>query len=218
MKRYMLAAMAASLVTFAGVVPAEAQGRGHDRLPRVERGDDRDDRDDRDDDRYEDRDGRDGRTLEDILLGRTGDRDDRRDRDGRRARGNDRNGNGPPFCRNGQGHPVHGWSWCREKGWDRSGSRAVRWERGGWEDIILRQPKDRRYEDRGGLIDVLGDIVLGRLDQRARTLGAQGDLAGRWYQSDRSRTLLVTAGGVPLARLTDRDGDGRADAVLLAEW
>jgi hypothetical protein len=28
-----------------------------------------------------------------------------------------KNGNGPAFCRNGQGHPVHGWEWCRQKGW-----------------------------------------------------------------------------------------------------
>lgn len=26
-------------------------------------------------------------------------------------------GTGPAFCRNGQGHPVHGWRWCEEKGW-----------------------------------------------------------------------------------------------------
>jgi hypothetical protein len=34
------------------------------------------------------------------------------------GRGNgSRNGNGPAFCRNGQGHPVHGWEWCRSRGW-----------------------------------------------------------------------------------------------------
>jgi hypothetical protein len=36
------------------------------------------------------------------------------------------NGNGPAFCRNGQGHPVHGWQWCEDKGWDRSSGRIVR--------------------------------------------------------------------------------------------
>lgn len=40
-------------------------------------------------------------------------------RDGRGARGNSgkakaKKGNGPPFCRNGQGHPVHGMDWCRD--------------------------------------------------------------------------------------------------------
>ena len=37
------------------------------------------------------------------------------------GRGNGRsknnNGNGPAFCRSGAGHPVHGWAWCRERGW-----------------------------------------------------------------------------------------------------
>lgn len=27
-------------------------------------------------------------------------------------------GNGPAFCRSGEGHPVHGWEWCRQRGWD----------------------------------------------------------------------------------------------------
>ena len=34
-------------------------------------------------------------------------------------------GNGPAFCRNGQGHPVHGWQWCEDKGWDRSNGRVT---------------------------------------------------------------------------------------------
>ena len=28
------------------------------------------------------------------------------------------NGGGPAFCRSGEGHPVHGRQWCRDKGWD----------------------------------------------------------------------------------------------------
>jgi hypothetical protein len=35
-------------------------------------------------------------------------------------------GNGPAFCRNGQGHPVHGWEWCEDKGWGRSRTDVVR--------------------------------------------------------------------------------------------
>jgi hypothetical protein len=35
-----------------------------------------------------------------------------------RGNGKAKKGNGPAFCRNGQGHPVHGWEWCRQKGWD----------------------------------------------------------------------------------------------------
>ena len=37
-----------------------------------------------------------------------------------KAKQGTRNGNGPAFCRSGAGHPVHGWEWCREKGWDRA--------------------------------------------------------------------------------------------------
>ncbi len=36
-------------------------------------------------------------------------------------RGSDRRDNGPAFCRSGAGHPVFGWRWCEERGWDRSG-------------------------------------------------------------------------------------------------
>ena len=37
------------------------------------------------------------------------------DAQGRGNRG--RQGNGPAFCRSGQGHPVHGWEWCEQRGW-----------------------------------------------------------------------------------------------------
>lgn len=42
-----------------------------------------------------------------------------RGRNANARHGNGRTGNGPAFCRSGEGHPVHGWEWCREKGWDR---------------------------------------------------------------------------------------------------
>ncbi|NIQ55246.1 MAG: hypothetical protein GWN71_18260, partial [Gammaproteobacteria bacterium] len=60
------------------------------------------------------------------------DRDD--DRDRRRA-----DGKGPKFCRNGEGHPVHGRRWCAEKGFGRYSD----WRRIGWEDVILRGPRRR---------------------------------------------------------------------------
>jgi len=34
-------------------------------------------------------------------------------------------GGGPAFCRSGAGHPVFGWEWCRERGWDGSGTRVA---------------------------------------------------------------------------------------------
>lgn len=30
---------------------------------------------------------------------------------------------GPAFCRSGAGHPVFGWEWCRQRGWDSAGNR-----------------------------------------------------------------------------------------------
>ena len=35
------------------------------------------------------------------------------------------NAGGPAFCRSGAGHPVHGWEWCRQRGWDRAGVPAA---------------------------------------------------------------------------------------------
>jgi hypothetical protein len=34
-----------------------------------------------------------------------------------RGRGNQGRGQGPAFCRSGQGHPVYGWQWCVDHGW-----------------------------------------------------------------------------------------------------
>jgi hypothetical protein len=61
-----------------------------------------------------------------------------------KQRGNGRfknNGNGPAFCRSGAGHPVHGWAWCRERGWSRDGF----FDRDRGRD---RQDRARRRDDR----------------------------------------------------------------------
>lgn len=63
-------------------------------------------------------------------------RDDRRDR---RAieRYEDRRGEadrGPPFCRNGQGHPVHGRQWCVDKGFGLGVSGGIYGTQGRYED------------------------------------------------------------------------------------
>ena len=42
----------------------------------------------------------------------------------RRARPRVRQERGPPFCRSGEGHPVHGWGWCVRKGFAPSYPRA----------------------------------------------------------------------------------------------
>jgi hypothetical protein len=194
------------------VAPLEAQGRGNSARDR-----DRDDRyEDNDDHRYGDREG---------VAGRKG--DDRQDDDWSRTsrQGNSRyerneRGNGPSFCRSGRGHPQFGWDWCRERGWDRSSNSRypVRWEERGWDDVIFGRRDDRRSTlDRRGLDDILGDVVFGRIDTRRRELGTSGDWLGRWTTTRNGRELFITAGGIPVARLIDRNGDRRVDSVLLAE-
>lgn len=153
---------------------------------------------------------REGRTIGDVIFGR----DEARSQRGARA---DRKG--PPFCRNGQGHPVHGRQWCRDKGFG-LGSGSARWEDRGWEDIILGSPRrgDRRQRtmDQGGLIDVLGDVVLGRLDGERRRLGGRAALEGRWLDLRQGgRVLQIRSGNVPVAELSDLDGDGRVDVTLV---
>ena len=157
-----------------------------------------------------DRDGRDGRDTRDTRDTRAGEWE----RDGREARG--RQGAGPPFCRNGQGHPVHGRQWCRDKGFgDQRASRGA-WEDVRWEDVVFGpQPRTRDRLDRGGLADVLGDVVLGRLDARGRQLGS-GALNGRFVEG-RTRILQVRAGEVPVAELMDANGDGRVDRILVRQ-
>jgi hypothetical protein len=156
----------------------------------------------------------------------------RRDRPQDRARGKARGargagnaraaGGGPPFCANGQGHPVHGRQWCRDKGFGLGAGGILnrRWDDRGWDDVILRAPRgtDRRQGvlDRGGLIDVLGDVVFGRIVAEGSRLGGNEPLIGRWIAGDGGATVLqIRSGSVPVAELTDLTGNGRADAVLV---
>jgi hypothetical protein len=149
------------------------------------------------------------------------DRDRDRDRRDSRARGGARSqGEGPAFCRSGEGHPVHGRQWCVEKGWG-LGNRSYdpRWERRRWEDVVFGAPRDRRRSgvvDQRDLADVLGSVVFGRLQGHQRQLGARGPVEGRWTGTGAGgRVLQVRAGGTPIAELTDLDGDGRVDLVLV---
>jgi hypothetical protein len=50
------------------------------------------------------------------------------------------NGNGPAFCRSGEGHPVHGRQWCRDKGWDVSGTSVF--------DLGRARDRERERDDR----------------------------------------------------------------------
>lgn len=166
-------------------------------------------------------------TRRDDRYDRRDDRryDDRRDRDRRYDYGRgSRNGNGPAFCRNGRGHPVHGRQWCRDKGWDRDRDwdrrdrdrRDRDWDRVDWGDIIFGR-RDRRSDRLSSniLLDLLGDRIYGRLDNHRRSRGYYNEMDGRWGSYGNGDILQVFAGGVPIAQLIDANRDGRAETVLL---
>ena len=122
-----------------------------------------------------------------------------------------RNGNGPPFCRSGQGHPTKGMAWCRDKGW-------ANWDRASWGDVILRSPRRPASSyDQSTLSDILGRVVFGRLTGYANQLGVRSPIYGRTLDLGRQGSVLqVRVGDVPLAEFTDFNRDGRVDLVLLA--
>ena len=140
----------------------------------------------------------------------------RDDRDGR-VRYPDDDDRGPPaFCRSGAGHPVWGRDWCLDKGFGLGDDRSVWGVDRDIGDIILRRPDPRRdVLDRGGLIDVLGDIVFGRLAVQSLVLGADEPMTGHWIgRTEGPRTLRVTAGDLPVAELVDYDRDDQVDTIL----
>lgn len=197
MLRLTMLALGASLAIGAvNADPAAAQS-GRDRAEAARRGDTRRgdvvDRD-RNDRRYESR--------------RDRDRDSDSDRYSRGKK------NGPPFCRNGQGHPVHGREWCRQKGYDVG--YGV-YDRVDWRDVVLRRGRydTRRDLSRGTLQDILGNVVLGRFDRQRARLGYSQPLSGRWVDSDAGSVLRLLSGSQPIAQIIDRNRDGRADVVLL---
>jgi hypothetical protein len=141
--------------------------------------------------------------------------------DQRARRGGRGSGGAPAFCRSGEGHPVFGRQWCRDKGFGLGGVLGPRWETRRWDDVVLRAPRgsERRpgTVGGGGLIDILGDVVYGRLVAEGSRLGAGGPLTGRWLATDGAAAVLqIRAGGVPLAELTDLTGDRRVDAILIS--
>lgn len=128
-----------------------------------------------------DRRGDDDRSIADILRDmdrarrdrdRDGDWDDDEDwddddeweRERRRGRDrvNERRGRGPAFCRTGEGHPVFGRQWCRDKGFGLGVDRRDRddriYDRRG--DVLRRAPRlpvnERR---RQGIIERLEELT-----------------------------------------------------------
>lgn len=170
--RIALVATLVVLVLSSGDLLAQGRGKGHAKQKDKDKTHARDldrnrDDDDRDDDGdriiYRDRDG-DRVIVRERRVRRDRDDDDDddlvlRDRRGRViVIGNDdidrrferRSGNGPPFCRSGAGHPVHGRRWCLEKGWGLGDRDDIFFGNGEiffWEDgdpVIVR---DRRFRE-----------------------------------------------------------------------
>lgn len=129
------------------------------------------------------------------------------------------NASGPAFCRSGLGHPVHGRSWCRQKGFELG---PQPWVRVPLEDVHLGESeRSRRFDGRlgsGDLTGILGNEVLRRLLRRAEVDASPGFLNGRWQEGagpPGARILQIRVVDRPLAEISDLDADGRADAVLL---
>lgn len=119
--------------------------------------------------------------------------------------------NGPAFCRSGAGHPVYGRAWCLDKGFA-LGSQD--WRRVDLGRVVIRRKEDR--VDRGGLIDILGDIVFGRIEEHRTRLNVEGPLSGSWLEPpDGPRVLQVWAGGAPVGELVDNDRDGSVDLIVM---
>jgi hypothetical protein len=161
-----------------------------------------------------------GSILRDAVLGRQSDRGAQGRQDARvpdrvvNRNNGGRNGGGPPFCRNGQGHPVHGRRWCQDKGWV-GGST---WAREGWADVILGGGVPEREREVGSstIGSILGDVILGRVTRFGREAGLGGSVDGRWLPiSSGGSVLQLRMGGVPIAELADLNRDGRAEVVLL---
>jgi hypothetical protein len=144
--------------------------------------------------------------------GRVYDRNDRDwDRDSDRK--NKGKKNGPKFCQNGQGHPVHGRAWCREKGYD-TGYGV--YDRVDWDDVYMRRGRyDNRELSRRALEEILGRSVYGRFDRQRSRLGYNQPMYGRWVTTDAGSVLRLLSGSQPIAQIIDRNRDGRADVVLL---
>lgn len=126
--------------------------------------------------------------------------------------------NAPAFCRSGQGHPVWSREWCIEKGFGLGSRQGTVWSRGGIGDVIFRNPDYRTRLDRGGLLGVLGDIVLGRLALQSVALGYDQPLTGYWVADPTGPYLLrVQSGPYEVAEFYDRDRNNNVDVLYVVQ-
>jgi hypothetical protein len=132
---------------------------------------------------------------------------------------------GPSFCRNGRGHPVHGWRWCARRGWAVNHYRPVRaraypagiWASVRWDGVWLDAGYAPGYYDHTvPLRSWIGRSATRRIRQHARWLGLHGRLSGHWLETRYGGVAVeVRAGPIPVARLIDRERDGHAEVLLL---
>ncbi|HEU4560814.1 MAG TPA: hypothetical protein VFS20_23380 [Longimicrobium sp.] len=127
-------------------------------------------------------------------------------------------GNAPAFCRSGDGHPVWGREWCLNKGFGLGSRSGTLWSRGTIDDVIFRRFDYGTRLDRGGLLGVLGDLVLGRLALQALTLGYDQPLMGVWVAEPQSpRLLRVYSGSYPVAEFVDTNYDSRPEILYVVQ-
>lgn len=127
--------------------------------------------------------------------------------------------NSPSFCRSGEGHPVWGREWCLDRGFGLGNRAGTVWSRGPVDDVVfLGQPDYGTRLDRGGLLGVLGDLILGRLALQALGLGYDQPLAGTWVaQPGSPRLLRVYSGPYPVAELVDTNYDNRPEVLWVVQ-
>jgi hypothetical protein len=123
-------------------------------------------------------------------------------------------------CGNGDAHggpDDDGGRYADDHGRPDHGSE--RWKRADWGDVRFRLSGAvlGRELSVSQLASLLGRGVVSRLMKHAYEQRIDGELVGRWLDED-PRVLRVYGGRVPVAELTDRDGDERVDLLRLAYW
>jgi len=129
----------------------------------------------------------------------------------------------PPYCRSRRGHPVHGWSWCVEKGFVRPQARKA-WRPYRPNRVVVIRERPRRFVRSGVvfqanvMIDLLGVQLYRDVRRWGDRLGRRGRPVARWVPIGRRGWVIqVWQNGFPVAELVDPNGDRRLDEVWLFE-
>jgi hypothetical protein len=117
----------------------------------------------------------------------------------------------PSFCRSGAGHPVYGRDWC----WERGFRLGEDWDRNRGAGLRLEPPAGSPI-DQSVLSRMFDAAFMTRLQNLRRSLGLNAPLNGSWMETTvGGRLLSIRAGSTPIAEISDRNRDGRADAMWL---